>query len=118
MAVHTVAAQNLVNACKYNIVVFFYYKRVWNCLKLRCNLVILILAPNILGVIQAGKVWTATSVYQWMGVVRSMEAALMRRPNAFVTMDGLVRIAIVLNALMVGFYLHDYASISEMISSQ
>jgi len=37
-----------------------------------------------------------------MGVVTSMEAALMRHPNAFVTMDGLVRIATVLNALMVG----------------
>ena len=100
MAVHTVAAQNLVNACKYNIVVFFYYKRVWNCLKLRCKLGILII--NILVVIKAGKVWTATSVYQWMGVVRSMEAASMRHSNAFVTMDGLVRIATVLNALMVG----------------
>ena len=74
---------------------------------MRCNLVIVILAHNILGVIQAGKVWTATSVYQWMGVVRIMEAALMRRPNAFVTMDGSVRIVTVLNVLMVRSHLHN-----------
>ena len=35
MAVYTVVAQNLVNVCKYNIIIILYYKRFWNCLKLR-----------------------------------------------------------------------------------